>query len=1490
MVSPVPPSAFASQFPSVPVTTAHPAARATTSATLAPTVCPPIVSSPSLNCGAGADAPCPHADPSHCSRQASHTTSNSPHLSIAVINCGHGGLAVASDAVSDYGLSGGVDVLVLSEVHMEPGAPEFLQGYHLLWSPRPFGAASSRGGVALAVREASTTISDVTVLESCPRADVVWFQVTVPMAERPLYVAAVYLPPQDSQFVCVGCGTPSCPRSHVATALGYLADTTSRLAPDGDVVIAGDFNVRAQLGDLSPRWREVSETLLTTGALTVVNPIDGNGCFAPTRRDPVHGKESVLDLVLCPVPSATHPGQMRVLGVTIDTHAAISDHHVLLLHLSLAPVPPPTEVPDHYGFQSGVPHHLRQSLRVTRVVTEEVREGFISAVADALHSANVDSEDVVSSATALERAISTVAIRVGVCVGPRLRCATLKQAAKLQREAERLHTRLKRAIMLEQVAVVAQLCAQLDEVRRCQQLHLPARRKAQRERRAQRRAQLQSRLDGAWRHGDSGGLADQQADLQAGHLAVRLRRQHVPLRQLQAKLFRLATGMEEKYNRVPVIQPLDPNSPAAVMLDPNVQVSPDVASKYTQPPDRTEVQRAVKLLRGQASALGLPIRVLRWLGASSTLPFLHTFIRSIWTTGIIPPSFCVVRAVTLYKSGPRDAIGSYRIIGVGSALSRLFQIVLNERLMAQLTSVLSVSQYGFLAKRSTEHCIFLSNSAVACAQLEDDTAYTAYVDIAGAFGSLPHTVIHREMERYGVDAVTRSLLHTWYQQQRMFVQLGRLVSHVIPLTIGVTEGCVFSPICFITGIDTTIRRLQQQALVSNHRLGLRLIHNTVLSEMFFADDIWVASRTPDGLQEQMTVLGPSLLDAGLVPNCAPTKSAGAIHPGVSKAARAHHRAQPPPSFTLGGQDLPLVDRYKYLGVEQSIRGPTIARTAQLKRYSVKLAAIIRQACSAALRHISVLHGLMLYRTYWLPRVMYATGLYLLTVPPSFDHMESVVLRVMMAAPNHPLVVLRSITGLPTLLTRLNLDRVRVLVRLLSCAPESPVRQQLAIEVTTHARVRQSAHKKRLWWHTTQELLAVLDSVCDADFWTARNGVTLTSFTTWATAYAVAHTRPVKDAQAMHAAMRDALLLLESRRRQWELQRCEASLDEVRDLIDTPNMMPFLADTRHAHTKYRIQLCGGRRTLFGYQHFHVACCPWCNAPGQFSVPHLLRDCPASQHERVAMWTMAKDVLVAAGLCVDHNVCDHRQEWYRLTCGAAVSHKFVRLHLDAPTHFARPADTPATRHLRQHMFTYRRVLFLTGMYLELVVEGTRMRLDTMGDQLPHTDPQHKRRVTINHHTRELAGIAAAVVPHEPVLPVDHVVEPEHDGARDPPPLSPVDAVEPSTFVQSVWGPPPSSLAATVGRALAPLPSLHRTGSAGVDPVLESLLQWWECEEATVRAPSTTHGCVSPQSRAGVPLVSVPLSNSDLDGDDASDGDSVCVGAVNPNWMFEEADSSI
>ena len=138
---------------------------------------------------------------------------------------------------------------------------------------------------------------------------------------------------------------------------------------------------------------------------------------------------------------------------------------------------------------------------------------------------------------------------------------------------------------------------------------------------------------------------------------------------------------------------------------------------------------------------------------------------------------------------------------------------------------------------------------------------------------------------------------------------------------------------------------------------------------------------------------------------------------------------------------------------------------------------------------------------------------------------------------------------------------------------------------------------------------------------------------------------------------------------------------------------------------------------------------------------------------------------------------------------------------------------------------------------------MRLDTMGDQLPHTDPQHKRRVTINHHTRELAGIAAAVVPHEPVLPVDHVVEPEHDGARDPPPLSPVDAVEPSTFVQSVWGPPPSSLAATVGRALAPLPSLHRTGSAGVDPVLESLLQWWECEEATVRAPSTTHGCVSP-----------------------------------------------
>ena len=1437
-------------------------------------------------------------------------------LAVAVINCGHGGLNTAADAVSDYCLANHIDIVVLTEVHLPPGRPADLPGFRLLWSPRPHTPGSTRGGVALAIRDGVGVVSEATAIEECTRADVAWFSVIIPSASAPLYIAAVYFPPDNAQSVCAGCSNITCPKSHVDAGIAYLVATMPRLQHNGQVIVAGDFNVQAQLEVPSRRWRAVQHDLLAPTGLLVCNPRDANGLYTATRHDVAMGTDSVLDLILAlPIIAPTGTAPTCVRSVAIDTHAGISDHYALLVDVVLQPALSSTVVPSNYGFVSGVPHHLRRSLRIRGLVADAIRDSVTHAVANHLSSVTLQPSDVIARANTVERVVASVVVGAGLCAKRRIRHPVLTSAAAQQQRLACARGRLLRATLCAQsrsdqtpAHVLIALARRVDTLEAEKRDALPARRRVQRERRAQRRREAQDELDRAWRRGDGGAYAGAQGSVRFGHLTTRIRHAHVPLRQLQARLYALDVGLQAKYHRQPPVLDLPP---VDIARDGNHCVPDSMRTRCEGPPTPEEVQRAMARLRSQASALGLPVKALRWLMAPTSLPHIHAAMTAIWMTGVIPPSFTLVRASTIYKSGPRDDVGSYRIIGVGSALSRVFQLLINGRLMAQVAPLLTPAQYGFLAHRSTEHCVYLATSAVMCAQLEEQRVFTAYLDIAGAFGSLPHDVIHHELEVLGVDALTRSLLRTWYAQQRMFVQQGRLVSPPFPCTIGVTEGCAFSPICFIVGIDPGIRRLEQAALLSNHRIGLKLVRD-VLTSLWYADDGWMAALQPAGLQELLDIAAPSFQCRGLHFNCAPTKSAAELFPaGALTASRAKvvRRAeghQPPPLLTLAGQHLPFVPAYKYLGVMQCVGGPDASRRAQLARMQVKMAAILRQVASAGVHHISLLHAVRLYTTYWLPQVTYAAGLLWPSVPVHMTKWESVVLHIMMAAPHHPTVSLRSIAGLPTIDTRIDLDRVRVLCRLLHSPPASPVRQQLCVEVSLYLRPGDGSGegpRKRLWWHDTQQLLQVLDGVCDDAFRVQhrifRDPTGPTSFLEWATSSALAFQRDVGDARVLHAALRAALFVLEGRRRARELDRCQASLGEVRDLLDTPNMAPFLADTRTLATACRVQLRGGCRTLFGYQHFHVACCPWCGVEGQFTVPHLLRDCPASEHERQALWTMAKDVLVAAGLCKDHDVCDHRQEWYRLTCGASVPHAFVQLHLDAPTHFARAADTPATRHLRHHMTVYRRVLHLTGQYLQLVVNGTFAQLEQAVDALPHTAQQRRPRVAINHHRQERSDALAAVDARAALAgpPADPDVVGHQDGlipavlpavvlgsnpaatvqpVRRPTTLQTVPIPQPEVrapeSVMRVWAPPPNTLEGIVSAALAPLPPIERTGDGVVDPVLASLLHLWA--EPNVRDDEEHDGQVERHLIADLGAPSPP-SDSDRVSDDGT--------GFEHNWMF-------
>jgi hypothetical protein len=148
------------------------------------------------------------------------------------------------------------------------------------------------------------------------------------------------------------------------------------------------------------------------------------------------------------------------------------------------------------------------------------------------------------------------------------------------------------------------------------------------------------------------------------------------------------------------------------------------------------------------------------------------------------------------------------------------------------------------------------------------------------------------------------------------------------------------------------------------------------------------------------------------------------------------------------------------------------------------------------------------------------------------------------------------------------------------------------------------------------------------------------------------------------------------------------------------------------------------------------------PDCFTITHLVRDCAAFEEERVAFWTLAQQAAVAAEIHIAQPVLQQRHEWFLLTCGAAVPHTFMKLHLDMQTHFARAASatTAHDRKRARDIPVYRKLLHLTGLLLQFVVARTGTRLEAVKAALPRTPRSGVRHPQVKHRLLELELVEA------------------------------------------------------------------------------------------------------------------------------------------------------
>jgi hypothetical protein len=128
-----------------------------------------------------------------------------------------------------------------------------------------------------------------------------------------------------------------------------------------------------------------------------------------------------------------------------------------------------------------------------------------------------------------------------------------------------------------------------------------------------------------------------------------------------------------------------------------------------------------------------------------------------------------------YKGGDKSSPANYRPISLLPVFSKIFEMVINQRLTAHLGSqaILNEQQYGFRNGKSTENASFTLIHEILTALNNKQVVGGLFLDLHKAFDSMNHEILLKKMEFYGIIGKFNQLITSYLDSRHQKVCLNR---------------------------------------------------------------------------------------------------------------------------------------------------------------------------------------------------------------------------------------------------------------------------------------------------------------------------------------------------------------------------------------------------------------------------------------------------------------------------------------------------------------------------------------------------------------------------------------------------------------------------------------------------------------------------------------------------------------------------------------------
>ena len=158
--------------------------------------------------------------------------------------------------------------------------------------------------------------------------------------------------------------------------------------------------------------------------------------------------------------------------------------------------------------------------------------------------------------------------------------------------------------------------------------------------------------------------------------------------------------------------------------------------------------------------------------------------------------------VPVHKKGSKSDVENYRPISLTCLLSKIFERLVKNKLIALTGQFLDPRQHGFLSRKSCAGNLVEFCDKLALSLNDGVQSDVVYLDFAKAFDSVNHDLIlHKLKDLYGVDGTLLKLLQNYLSGRSQRVVIGNSTSDPLPVLLGVPQGSILGPILFVLFIN-----------------------------------------------------------------------------------------------------------------------------------------------------------------------------------------------------------------------------------------------------------------------------------------------------------------------------------------------------------------------------------------------------------------------------------------------------------------------------------------------------------------------------------------------------------------------------------------------------------------------------------------------------------------------------------------------------------------